>query len=186
MRQVITVSLLLVARAAWAQAPVDVSVDSKSSNVRYAIKYKLHDINASSRQIEGKARLLPTGEVQAMIRIPVASFDSGNVNRDAHMKEAVEAARFPVVELKAATTGVTLPASFPATIEKVFRAKLTFHGVTRDLDLPLKIVFESAERVRVFANFNVSLESFAIERPSLFFIKVDDAMTINAELIFVR
>ena len=37
-------------------------------------------------------------------RAPLDSFDSGNSNRDEHMKEAVEAARYPLVELKAATS----------------------------------------------------------------------------------
>ena len=98
----------------------------------------MHKVDGTSHKVEGKARLLPDGKAQVMVRAPAESFDSGNVNRDAHMKEAVEAAKYPWVELKALGEGVTAPATFPTTQKKTFKAQLTFHGIQQVFDLPVE------------------------------------------------
>ncbi len=171
--------------AARADAPVtELAVDSQHSSVTYHLVHKLHRFDATSHQLDGRARLLPGGGAQVMVRIPVQSFDSKNVNRDEHMKETVEAARFPDVELKALGDGISMPATFPATVERRMKAQITFHGVQQLLELPVKIIFESADRVHAESSFTVSLDSFKIERPSLMFVKIDDAMKVDADLVF--
>jgi hypothetical protein len=179
--------LVLVAPAiARAQAPIEFAVDSRASTITYRVVHKMHKVDGTSHQLEGKVRLLPDGKVQAMLRVPAASFDSGNVNRDAHMKEAVDAARYPTVELKAMGEGVSPASSYPATVDKTLKAQLSFHGIQQLIDVPVKLTFESATRVRAKTGFQVSLDAFKVERPSLMFIKVDDALEIAAEVLFTR
>src|SRR4051812_38009232 len=91
--------LALVAGAAFADE--DLGVDRGKSSITYHLVHKLHKFDGISKQVDGKARLLGDGRAQVMVRAAVESFDSGNSNRDEHMKETVEAARFPTVELKA-------------------------------------------------------------------------------------
>ena len=184
---VLVTALVLVAPAARADAPATVlAVDNQHSTVTYHLVHKLHRFDGTSRKIDGRARLLAGGNAQVMVRIPVESFDSNNVNRDAHMKETVEAARYPDVELKALGDGVVTPATFPSTVDRRMKAQLTFHGVQQVLEVPVKIVFESADRVRVESSFTVSVDSFKIERPSLMFVKIDDDMKIDANLVFQK
>lgn len=183
MRTLVAALLLLTAPA---RAQELFSADGSRSTLTYHLVHKLHKFDGVSRKLEGRARLSPDGRAQVMVRAPIESFDSGNVNRDAHMKEAVEAARFPLVELKALAEGVTPPATFPATVEKTFKAQLDFHGVQRTFELPVKLAWESPTRVRATGHFKLSLEEYQIERPSLMFVKVDDAVTIDAELTFTR
>jgi polyisoprenoid-binding protein YceI len=179
------VALVAAAPPARADAPAkELSIDGQRSTVTYHLVHKLHRFDGTSHKVDGRARLLPGGAAQVMVRIPVESFDSKNVNRDAHMKETVEVARFPDVELKALGEGVAVPASFPATVERRMKAQVTFHGVQQLLDVPVKITFESADRVRAESSFTVSVDSFKIERPSLLFVKIDDDMTIDANLVF--
>ena len=113
------------------------------------------------------------------------TFDSGNVNRDAHVKEVVEAARFPAVEIKATADGITIPTNFPTTVEKTFTAQVSFHGVQKPVQIPVKLTFESADRLRAKANLTLSLDEYKIERPSLMFVKVDDSMVVEADVVFV-
>ena len=120
-----------------------------------------------------------------MVRVPVESFDSENSNRDAHMKEVVEAARFGFVDLKA-TGELPPPASFPSTVTRVFKGQIEFHGIQQVMDLPVKVTFESATRVVAEASFKISLDAFKVERPSLMFVKVDDEMKLSASLVFTR
>ena len=187
MRRLIPLVVLLAAAAvAHAATSGELDVDAKSSSLTYHLVHKMHKVDGVSHQVTGKARLLPDGRAQVMIRVPAQSFDSGNVNRDAHMKEAVEAARYPTIELKALGAGVTVPASFPSTENKTFKAQLAFHGVEQVMEIPVTLTWESANRVRADAAFTISLDAFKVERPSLMFIKVDDALKIDAKLVFAR
>jgi polyisoprenoid-binding protein YceI len=146
----------------------------------------MHKVDGTSHKIEGKARLLPDGKAQVMVRVPAESFDSGNVNRDSHMKESVEAAKYPFIELKALGEGVTPPATFPTTQKKTFKAQLTFHGIQQLLELPVELTWDSPTKVHASTTFAISLDGYKVERPSLMFVKVDDELKLDAKLVFNR
>ena len=97
MRSLLIATVLVAATAvARAQAPAEeLTVLPASSSITYHLVHKMHRVDGVSHKVEGKARLTPDGKAQVMVRAPSESFDSGNVNRDAHMKEAVEAAKYP-------------------------------------------------------------------------------------------
>ena len=130
--------------------------------------------------------MMPDGKAQVMVRVPSESFDSGNVNRDAHMKEAVEAAKYPWIELKALGEGLTPPSTFPTTQKKTFKAQLSFHGEQKVFDLPVDVIWDAANKVHATATFAVSLDGYKVERPSLMFVKVDDELKLDAKLVFTR
>jgi polyisoprenoid-binding protein YceI len=178
--------LVLAGGVARAEAPADFSVDARDSTITYHLVHKLHHVDGTSHKVEGKARLQPDGKVQVMVRAPVESFDSDNVNRDAHMKETVEAAKYPWVELKALGEGVTPPAKFPTTEKKTFKAQLGFHGQQQQFDLPVELTWESPTRVKATVAFAISLDKYKVERPSLMFVKVDDELKLDAKLAFTR
>lgn len=184
MRRALAVSLFLLASPVFAQAPVDFTVSG--GTISYKLIHKLHEIVGTSKKAEGKARILPNGTVQVMVRAPVESFDSGNGNRDAHMLEAVEGSKHPLVELKGVTTGFALPASYPAKVKTKLKGVLTFHGVKNAEDLELELDFADAQHATVSAAFPVSLEDFKVERPSLMFVKVEDALKMEVRLELSR
>lgn len=187
LRPLALAATLCAAAVAYAQQPAaDFSVDPAASSLTYHLVHKMHKVDGVSRKVEGKARLLPDGKAQVMIRVPAQSFDSGNVNRDEHMKETVEAAKYPMVELKAIGDGMAPPTHFPSLSAKTFKAQLTFHGVTQTMDIPVAVRWESPSRVDADAAFTISLDAFKVERPSLMFVKVDDALKIDAKLVFTR
>jgi hypothetical protein len=183
MRPALFVAFLLIAAPAAAQTTLTIE---PSSTVTYHMVHKLHKFEGVSKKVEGRAMIQPDGKAQVAIKAPAQSFDSGNVNRDAHMKEAVDAARFPFVELKALADGMQPPASFPSTVKKTFKVQLVFHGETKIFEIPVDVTWESADRVHAVTSFNVSLDAFKVERPSLMFVKVDDAMVVDADLRFKK
>ncbi len=154
------------------------AVEEKDSTITYRLAHKMHPVvGVAKKGIEGKAKLA-AGGAQLMVRVPVASFDSGNSNRDVNMQQVVEAAKYPHVELKAVTTAVT-----PGTNAKhVLKGKLTFHGVTRDVEIPIETSWSGAERAKVTGKFTISLEAYKVERPSLLFVKVEDALDLEIDL----
>lgn len=175
--------ILLIASGAFAEESLD--VDPAASTIAYHLVHKLHEIRATSNRVEGRAMLVD-GRAQVVVRVPVESFDSGNVNRDEHMKEAAEAARYPTIELKALADGILAPARFPTTMNKSFKAQLSFHGVKQLFELPIELTWESPTRVKAQTRFEVSLEAYHVERPSLMFVKVNDALGIEATVLFKR
>lgn len=191
------VGVVLAASIARADAPqpanaaplpldtVTLAVDKKESSLVYHLIHKLHRVDGKSKAVDGRARITG-GSAQVMIRVPVESFDSENTNRDQHMKEAVEAEKYPNVELRAIVEGFAMPTTFPTTIDKTVKAQVVFHGITQTLDVPIKIVVEAANRVRATASFSLSLDSFKVERPSLMFVKVNDKLDMDATLVFTK
>lgn len=171
------------APAAPAAGPVVLSADPTASSIGYHMVHKLHKFDALSKKVEGKVKILPTGAAQIAIRAPVESFDSSNSNRDAHMKEVTEAARYPHVELKGLCDSCALPATFPATVDKTIKAEISFHGIKKSLDVPVKLTYESASRVHAVAHLSLSLDEFKIERPSLLFAKVDDELKLDVDIV---
>lgn len=162
---------------------VNLAIDKGESSLVYHLIHKLHRVDGKSKSVEGRARL-QGGNAQVMIRVPVESFDSENTNRDQHMKEAVDADKYPLVELRAVIEGFSMPTTFPTTVEKTVKAQLVFHGETKTLDTPVKIVVESATRVRATASFAISLDAYKVKRPELMFVKVNDELKMDATLVF--
>jgi polyisoprenoid-binding protein YceI len=179
----VPVALALLAPAARADGVYN--VDQAQSRLSYKLIHKMHTVEGVSKKVEGKAIVAPDGKAQVGVRAPVASFDSGNVNRDAHMKEAVAAAQFPYVEVKAIGDGKP-PASFPATEKRTFKLQLVFHGEKKLFDIPVELIWKSADEVQAKANFRISLEGYQVERPSLMFVKVEDGLDITADLVFKK
>ena len=183
-RRLALLATLLLALPAAAQGQI-YSVKKDASSLTYKLKHKLHEVVGTAKPSDGKAKLLPDGTLQVAVRANVKDFDSGNSNRDAHMQEVTESAKFPLIDFKGVATGVKMPASFPGTVPVTLKGKLTFHGVTQDVSIPLTVTFTSAKEATATGSFDISLEGYKIERPSLLMVKVDDKLVLEPKLTFV-
>ena len=162
-------------------APSDVrtyAVDPATSTVAYHVVHPFHRVTGTSSRVEGKAVLFPDGKVIAMVRVPVASFDSGVANRDSNMRDAVEHGRFPFVVFKGVSSILT-PVSYGRPAPTTLRGELDFHGVKRPIDVPVSVEFQKDGSAKVRGAMAVSLDAHRVERPSLLFIKVDDDCRID-------
>lgn len=179
-----------VAALLLAVAPSDVrtyAVQPAGSTLAYHVVHPFHGVTGTSSAIEGKVLLFPDGKVQAMVRVPVASLDSGVSNRDSNVRDAVEEGRFPFIVFKG--TAQLDPAAAPSrpvtpiTIRTSMSGQLEMHGVKQAVTVPLEIELARDGTARARGSFQVSLQSFGIERPSLLLLRVDDACRIDADLV---
>lgn len=168
---------LLLAAPAAAPRTFDVR---PGSTLTYRVVHRFHTVTGVSRAVEGKARVLPDGTVQVMVRAPLDSFDSGNSNRDAHMREATDAGAHPYVAFKG-VGALAAPGRYPAEEKLPLRGELTLK-TTKPAEIPVDVRFASPERATVATTFPVSLEEHEVERPSLMFVKVEDKVQIEAHL----
>jgi hypothetical protein len=175
-----TVFLLTAFLSQAAPAAATYSVNPQKSAVHYTIVHKLHKVGATSKLVQGKAVLKPDGSLQVMLRAPIGSFESGDGNRDEHMRETLEEPKFPVVTYKgvAKLAGATLPSS----LDLVLDGQLEFHGRKQDEKVAVHIDRASPAGAHASGHFTVSLDRYQIERPSLLFIKIDDACVIDFDL----
>lgn len=163
-------------------APKVFSIDPTGSALTYHIVHKLHQVAGASSRLEGKVAFLPDGQVRLMVRAPIASFLSGDANRDAHMQETLEVDKYGYVVFKAATR-VSLPAAMPATQALSLPGELEFHGRKKTETVPVKVEFTAPGALHVSGSFDVSLEKYEVERPALLFVKVEDKCRIDLDLM---
>jgi hypothetical protein len=185
-RRLALLATLLLALPAAAQAPVlaTYSVKKDASTLSYKLIHKLHEVIGTAKPSAGAAVLRSDGKLQVQIRANVKDFDSGNSNRDSHMQEVTESAKFPFIEVKGSAEGVKLPESYPATVPVTLKADVTFHGIKQTMNVPMKVTFTSPKEATAEGTFGISLESYKIERPSLLMVKVDDKLVLEPKLVF--
>ncbi len=156
-------------------------LDLRQGTLTYAVVHKLHEVRGTSKDVEGRALALPDGTVKVQVRAKVASFDSGNSNRDVNMREVTHEAGHPYTEVRGTLSGVTLPLKGPR--EAVLHGTVELNGEKRTRDVPVKLKPEDGG-VRATFSFPISLEGFKLERPQLLLVKVDDRAVISGDLLF--
>src|SRR3954471_6283641 len=89
------------------------ALDLREGTLTYTVVHKLHEVHGTTKQVEGRALALPDGTVKVQARAKVAAFESGNSDRDVHMREATHEAAHPYAELKGTMAGVKMPLDGP-------------------------------------------------------------------------
>ena len=173
-------ALLLTAFLAQVPAETTYSVNLHQSVIRYTIVHKLHRVQAESKLVQGKVVLKPDGGLQVMVRAPISSFESGDGNRDEHMRETLEDSKYAFVTYKgvAKLAGETLPAK----LDVVLDGELEFHGRKQAEKVSVHVDRAGPTGAHATGHFTVSLDRYQIERPSLLFIKIGDACVIDFDL----
>jgi polyisoprenoid-binding protein YceI len=178
------ISILAVLLLSPLTARSMLSVDPKASFIRFHVDHSLHGVEGESKDIDGKAMAKDDGKVIALVKAPLASFHSGDSNRDAHMLEVLEAERFPLVVFRGVTIADQETADPAAPME--MRGEIELHGRKSIVKVPIKVEPQPDGTLRARAAFAVSLDAHQVERPSLMFMKVADACRIEVDLVLRR
>ncbi|MFB6232331.1 MAG: YceI family protein [Salinibacter sp.] len=162
------------------------TVDSTESVVDYTGSAPMHDWTGTSQDVAGRFMLDPEhpDSSRAVIRVPVASFDSGNDLRDRKMRTVTEADQHPIVEFR--TTSLQ-PVQWGRASEGyagrwAVTGALTFHGRTHTVETTADVRISDGQ-VRVRAKFPISLTRFNVERPSILWASVADTIRIDARIV---
>ena len=172
---------------ATANAPATATVsDAKiwrqaDGHVTYVIVHKLHTTQGDSHQAEVTG-IIDNQELKVMARVPIKSFDSGNANRDMHAQEVLEAARFPMAVVKCRLSKFE-PKPGTESMDIELQGEVDLHG--EKVQLPVKATLKrvDATHVSVSVRIDDTFSAHHIERPSLFFVPVEDSLVLTAELM---
>lgn len=173
---------LFVAATGANTAPAQAQQLSGSGTVEYQVVHKFHKVSGRSKAMAVRGTVDASG-LKVMARAQVGTFDSDNTNRDEHMMETVEGAKYPWVAVRIASAGYKLPTSANTT-KIMVQGAVELHGVTVNHPIDLRVETKDGVHFQVHFEFVESLTAHEIERPSLLFVPVDDAITItgNAEV----
>lgn len=173
---------VLIAAAARADEPRPLLLALDKGELTYTVVHKLHQVTGTTRKLEGLARLQPGGPTLVQVRAPVATFDSGNSNRDAHMREATHEPLHPVAEVKGTLPPVTLPLAGPQDV--TLDARVELNGIQQKQAIPVHLEPSGPRAVRAKFSFPISLDAYRVDRPELLLIKIDDRAVISGDVVF--
>ncbi len=173
---------IALASAALAAAPEGrvFAVDAGKSVLGFQVVHKLHKVRGESRSLQGKAVVTPAGDIRVMVRAPVASFGTGDANRDSNLRDTLDASKYPQVTFKAVGK-LAPPQELPARAELVLEGELDFHGRKHLEKVPVVVEWTAPGALHVTSRFAVSLSRYEVDRPSLLFIKIDDACDVEVD-----
>lgn len=170
----LSVFLLLCGRPAIAQSYV-----ATDGYVEFISTAPLLEFKGTSDNLAGFINL-ETGEVDFFVDL--ASLDTGNRRRDRDMRQIyLETDKYPFAEF-----GGKLTSDFDPEMEGEQTATVTGSFKMREItrDMTVSGTMEATnEGIRIRAGWEILLEDFGIDRPSILFYELSDVQTINIDIL---
>lgn len=148
------------------------------STVKYTMKHKLHQWEGSSKEVKIATKWNEQyNEIeQVSIVVNIATFNSGLSSRDSHMLEVLNGLTYPRVSFS--STNIQYK---PEGI--YVKGKLQFHGVERMVETKVKLEKVNGKMIYT-GQFPIFLEDYKVQRPSLFFVKVENLVQIYFQVVY--
>lgn len=155
------------------------TADKTLSTVGYEAKHPLHEWDGQSRAVNCAVTYNDDTKLieNVAVSIKVATFDSGNSNRDSHMMEVLDGLKYPNVTFVSSDVKSGADGSLTAV------GSLTFHGITKPATLQ-GIRKDTGDKMTLTGEFPVSMTAHNVERPSFMGLKTQDAMTLKFNVVF--
>jgi polyisoprenoid-binding protein YceI len=149
---------------------------SKSSKITYYGSHYTSDWQGHSSCFSGRIVYDAVNQTanSCSLRVDLATFDSGNSNRDSNMLTYLDIFQYPDVMFVSNEISVE-------GINAAIKGKLTFHGITKDINLTADISF--TEGFNAEGSFIILLSDYEVERPALLFIKIADEMKLKFHIV---
>ena len=149
---------------------------SKASKITYYGSHYAHDWQGHSTSISGKILYDADDQTanRCSLRVDLITFDSGVSNRDSNMLTNLDAFQYPNVMYVSNEISMEGMNAF-------IKGQLTFHGITKDLNLKADISFTDGFNAE--GSFTILLSDYEVERPVLLFKKIGDEMKLNFHIV---
>lgn len=149
---------------------------SNSSKITYYGSHFTSDWQGHSSGFRGRIIYDAVNQTtnSCSLRVDLATFDSGNSNRDSNMLTYLDVFQYPDVMFVSNEI-------FVEGINASIKGKLTFHGITKDINLTADISFNDGFNAE--GSFIILLSEYEIERPVLLFKKIADEMKLKFHIV---
>ncbi len=176
---------------------VDTSIGSFSdftdSFVGYRVQEQLSSIGANTAvgrtpKVSGSLTISGTKVTAVSISADLTALASDDQRRDGQLDhQGIETSTYPTATftLSSPIDLGTVPAE-GTTISVTANGKLTLHGMTKDVQIPLKAQ-RSGSTIEVTGSLNIVFADYNIQRPQSFMVlTIDDHGTMELQLFFTR
>ncbi len=149
---------------------------SKSSKITYYGSHFTSDWQGHSSGFSGRIVYDAVNQTanSCSLRVDLATFDSGNSNRDSNMLTYLDAFQYPDVMFVSNEISVE-------GINAFIKGQLTFHGITKDINLTADI--SVTDGFKAEGSFTILLSDYEVERPALLFKKIGDEMKLKFHIV---
>ena len=149
---------------------------SNSSKITYYGSHFTSDWQGHSSGFRGRIIYDAVNQTtnSCSLRVDLATFDSGNSNRDSNMLTSLDVFQYPDVMFVSNEI-------FVEGINASIKGKLTFHGITKDINLTADISFSDGFNAE--GSFIILLSDYEVERPALLFKKIADEMKLEFHIV---
>ena len=149
---------------------------SNSSKITYYGSHFTSDWQGHSSGFRGRIIYDAVNQTtnSCSLRVDLATFDSGNSNRDSNMLTYLDVFQYPDVMFVSNEI-------FVEGINASIKGKLTFHGITKDINLTADISFTDGFNAE--GSFAILLSDYDVERPALLFKKIANEMELTFHIV---
>lgn len=163
------------------QAQASAPAPQRWTLVRAVLTYHatdaLHPVTGISKAARGQGDCL-NGTCSFLAAAPVKSFASGDTNRDLHMLQSVRGGQFPLVTVR---TTVAESALHAGPLSAGLQVQLG--GQTAHYEVPFHIAQEGSA-LRLTGTIPAQLSDFNIRPPEFLFIKIQNSIPVDVDLIW--
>jgi polyisoprenoid-binding protein YceI len=134
-------------------------------------------------KIEGKsAQISLEKDASAVIfKVPIAPIETGISLRDRHLREMLDAEKFPAAILRVSRADLTFP-SQREPAEGTAKGELTLHGRSRSVEVHYRAEPGQGGVTRVRGSLRLDLRDFDVESPSYLGVSVAPEVEVKVEL----
>ena len=149
---------------------------SNSSKITYYGSHFTSDWQGHSSGFRGRIIYDAVNQTtnSCSLRVDLATFDSGNSNRDSNMLTYLDVFQYPDVMFVSNEI-------FVEGINASIKGKLMFHGIMKDINLTADISFNDGFNAE--GSFIILLSEYEVERPVLLFKKIADEMKLKFHIV---
>jgi polyisoprenoid-binding protein YceI len=149
---------------------------SKASKITYYGSHYTSDWQGHSSGVSGRIVYNAVNQIanSCSLRVDLTTFDSGNSNRDSNMLTYLDVFQYSDVLFVSNEISVE-------GINASIKGQLTFHGITKYLNLKADISFTDGFNAE--GSFTILLSDYEVERPALLFKKIADEMKLKFHIV---
>lgn len=175
MRLILVFALLLYSGQACSQ-----QYQTHHGSVSFFAEAPIENIAATNKNAFAFVDL-STGEITGQLTI--ANFEFKKPLMKTHFNEKyMESKRFPVADFRGKITDYKPMGGL--TQQLMVKGKLTIHGQTREVKIPV-VIHTTGDQITFSTAFVVMLADYGIQAPRMFWRNITDDVTVKADLVFM-
>ena len=175
-----------------AAATFEIKSGDGANLVKFTSKAPGETFDGKTRAVSGRVDLDPAAlgdSLSILVTVDMAKLDTGIALRNRHMCENhLHTAKFPQATFEGAKIqdggGTALVAGEKRVV--ALAGRLTLHGVTKEVVLPVVLTWDGADALRVASEFSVALADYEIPRPQFLAMKLGEVQKVSVSFVAKR